>query len=329
MAEAQLEEGIRLQESQRRVLRQSSLQASFFDQAASLFEEMVALQIDKRHDTSRALWFVERARARQLVDVLGAGRAGGSQPSMALAASPMEPRELQRRLPSDVALLYYVSLPDRLLAWALTSEDVGFFEQPVSADELTRMTAALDAAIQERAPVAVVRRAAARLFERLYRPLAETLRSRSTLIVVPDERLQSIPFAALWDQQYGRYLIEDHTVGQAPSGTIFWGASTAGQDACERCDPILMAVGNPQVARSQSKRLPALPGAEREAIEVARLYKRAAVLTGAEATKEAFLAGLERSTIVHFAGHATADDSSGIAHLHFVSDGSLPTATRW
>jgi CHAT domain-containing protein len=72
--------------------------------------------------------------------------------------------------------------------------------------------------------------------------------------------------------------------------------------------------------------LPALPGAEAEAQDVARLYADSEVLTGPGATKRAFLDGLGRSQVVHFAGHAAGGATPGTARLLLAPDSSTQTS---
>jgi CHAT domain-containing protein len=322
-AQAQLEAGIRLLESQRASLRTAALQASFFDQAASLFDEMVGFQLDKRQDPQRALSFVERSRARQLVDALGAPAAEGTSPSDSSTVrrlAPLDPEELQRELPDAVALVYYVSLPHRLLSWVLTREGSLFFERSLQQDELQRLVANYQAAMEGQASLSVVREQAAQVFDELVRPLLPGLRSRGALILIPDGLLQSVPFAGLWDRRTGHYLVEDYLVGLAPSGTVFVRASGAATATRREGAPRLLAVGNPRLGRDQGKGLPDLRGAEAEVAEIARLYGESEVLTGGAATKSAFLGGLRDSQVVHFAGHAASGDVNGTAHLFLAPD---------
>lgn len=322
-AQAELEAGIRLLESQRVSLQNAALQASFFDQATSLFDEMVGFQLDKRHDPERALSFVERSRARQLVESLrepAAAATSRSGFSTAHQLAPLDPKELQSELPDGVALVYCLSLPQRLLSWVLTREGSQFFERSLYQDELRRLVAAYEAAMEERASLSVVREEAARLFDELVRPLVQALPSRTAMILIPDGLLQTVPFAALWDRKAGHYLVEDHFVGLAPSGTVFVRASGAAAAARRGQTPHLLAVGNPRLGRDESKGLPSLRGAEAEATDVAGLYGRSEVLTGGAATKGAFLMGLRHSQVVHFAGHAEGGDTPGAARLFFAPD---------
>ncbi len=308
-AEGELSAGIQAMERERTSLRDAALQVSFFDQALPLFDDMVRLQVAKRHDPERALAFVERGRARQLVDSL----AGA-------AATPFDPEALRRELPDGLALVYYLPLDDRLFAWALTREGSHFIERSLPAAELSRLVAAHRAAIEGRAPLEVVRRTSARLHDELVRPLIPFFASQRALIFVPDGILQSVAFAGLWDRQTGRYLVEDYLLDVAPSGTVFARAST-GAGAPHGSAPRALIVGNPQVDRRQWAGLPNLPGAEAEAAEIGRLYARSELLTGIRATKTAFLEGARSSEVVHYAGHAASGaDTPAAARLLFAPD---------
>ncbi len=300
--EAELLAGIQALEHERTSLRDAALQVSFFDQALPLFDDMVRLQVTRRRDPERALAFVERGRARQLVDSLA-----GS------AVDPLSPDALRRELPAGLALIYYVALDDRLLAWAVTRDRADFIERSLPAAELSRLVAANRAALEERAPQQVVRRTAARLHDELVGPLIPFIASQRALIFIPDGILQTIAFAGLWDRQTRRYLVEDYALGVVPSGSVFVRASKVAA-APHNTTPRALIVGNPRFDRhlwSGSD----LPGAEAEAVDVARLYDRSELLIGSRATKAAFLDALQVSDVVHYAGHA-------------VATANAPTATR-
>ena len=315
-AEAELTAGIQLLESQRISLKQAALQASFFDTAVPLFDDMVSLQVDRRHDPQRALSFVERGRARQLVDCLRSPdvqRKVGQGPA-ADTQAPLTPEALQHELPEGSALVYYVTSSKRLLSWVVTRQGIHFQERSLLADDLQRTAAAYRTAMERRAPISLVREPAARLFDELVRPLVPWLQPQQVLVVVPDALLQSVSFASLWDRQTGRYLAEDYLVASAPSGTVFLRASAAAARQMPTA-PHLLAVGNPRLDHGRSRGLPSLVGAEAEATEVAVLYPGSELLIGPAATKTAFLASARKSEIIHFAGHATSADGFGAAQL--------------
>jgi len=328
-AEAELLAGIEAMERGRIPLGDAARQVSFFDQALPLFDDMVQLQITKRQDPERALAFVERGHARQLADALGGG-----------GVTPYDPETLRKELPEGLALVYYLPLPGGLYAWSLSGEGLHFIERPLPANELSQLVAAHRTAIERRAPLSVVRRAAARLYDELVRPFIPTLASQRALVFVADGVLQSAAFAALWNAETGRYLVEDYLLGVAPSGTVFVRASSR---ATSPSAPSALVVGNPRVDRSVRVGLKDLPDAETEAMEVAQLYSRSEVLSGAAATKTAFLEGIRIHNVVHFAGHAAARaghpssarlllsadpalGDSGALYLHDLEEVTLPRA---
>jgi CHAT domain-containing protein len=309
IAETELAAGIEAMERGRISLRDAGFQLSFFEQAFPLFEDMVRLQIERRHDPERALAFVERGHARQLVD--------------SLAGSPftlLDPKTLRQELPKGLALVYYLSLEDRLFAWAISREACDFIERPLRAGELSRLVAANRAAIEGRAPQDVVHQTAARLHDELVRPLIPFIASQRALVFIPDGVLQPVAFASLWNRQTGRYLLEDYLLGVVPSGTLFVRASTSA-GVTHVAAARTLVVGNPHIDRHLWPGMPNLPGADAEATEIAGLYPRSELLTGREATRAAFLDGVRMSQIVHYAGHAAASaDAPSSARLLFAPD---------
>jgi CHAT domain-containing protein/tetratricopeptide (TPR) repeat protein len=308
-AERELLTGIEAFEQQRTTLRDAALQVSFFDQSFPMFDDMVRLQVLRRHDPERALAFVERGRARQLMDALAD-----------TTFTPLEPAAMKRELPDGLALVYYAVLDDRLFAWVLTRSGSRFLERPLPAAELSRLVAAHRASLDPPVPVAAVRLASSRLHDELVRPLLPFLASQRALIFIPDGVLQSVAFASLWDRQTSRYLAEDYLLGLAPSGTVFIHASAGTGAALKGRTSRALIVGNPLFNR-QLWALPSLPAAEAEAGAISGLYAHATLLTGSGATKAAFLAAARTSDVVHYAGHASADtDAPSAARLLFAPD---------
>jgi CHAT domain-containing protein len=309
-AEDELLSGIETFEQQRTTLRDAALQVSFFDQAFPMFDDMVRLQVLRRHDPERGLAFVERGRARQLVEALAHA-----------AVTPLEPDAMQRELPDGLALVYYAALDDRLFAWVATRGEVHFVERPLPASDLSRLVAAHRASLERRVPAPVVHMAGSSLHEELIRPLLPFLASQRVLVFIPDGVLQSVAFASLWDRQTSRYLAEDYLLGLAPSGTVFIHASAGTDAAIKGRTSRALIVGNPLVNRRLWGGFPSLPGAEAEAAEISGLYARSRLLTGGGATKAAFLEAARTSDVVHYAGHATADtDAPSAARLLFAPD---------
>ncbi|MEM8929903.1 MAG: CHAT domain-containing tetratricopeptide repeat protein [Acidobacteriota bacterium] len=122
------------------------------------------------------------------------------------------------------------------------------------------------------------------------------------LFVIPHGPLHSVPFAALRDPLADRYLAEEIAVVYLPSvGSLAeFRLGDANRDAAfvERSENLI--VGDP------ISYLPALPGARREATDVARLLN-VEPLIGSDATEAMIRDKLSTSRLVHIAAHGVFD----------------------
>jgi len=148
--------------------------------------------------------------------------------------------------------------------------------------------------------------ARAQLFELLVRPFATTTPDVKRITIVPDRELSSVPFAALWDAEQGRNLVDVAELRTVPSAAFRVAAATSREVVGRRASSALV-VGNPTLDSASNATLPRLPGAAREAENVAPLYQRASLLTGAEARRDTVLDRLASNSVFHFAGHAIAN----------------------
>jgi CHAT domain-containing protein len=205
-----------------------------------------------------------------------------------------------------------------VVTWVLSLEGSSCSRLSVTPDELERKVAGYAFGVETGAPVAALREQGATLFDELVRPLLPALQGHDSLVLIPDASLRSLPFASLWNRESGRYLVEDFRLAQSPNGTVFVEASASAARSGLGRTPHLLAVGNPRLAPGSG--LQRLPGSKIEATEVARLYADSELLLDAAATKRAFLEGLGRSDVVHFAGHATEGDSPGSGRLWLAPD---------
>jgi CHAT domain-containing protein len=202
----------------------------------------------------------------------------------------------------------------------LTRDACHFAERGVTESDLARLAAAHQAVMHRTIPLAAVQGQAARLHDELLRPLLPFLAGQRVVVFVPDGPLQSVAFASLWDRRSRRYLVEDHVVVTAPSGSAYaWAASRAIELGPQRLSRALV-VGNPRLETGLGRGLASLPAAEAEASDIAGLYQHPRVLVGARATKAAFLDGTRDSEVVHFAGHADSGAGSKPASLLFAPD---------
>ncbi len=170
--------------------------------------------------------------------------------------------------------------------------------------ELARSIAALRADLTAGIWTEASRETAARLYADLVFPARV---EGDRLVVVPDEELHSLPFAALINPSTRRYLVEEREVVVAPSATVYLAAHDRFQEL--RKTPALSAVvvGDPVLDRMLFPGLAPLAGARDEARRVAALYPRRALLLGNAATRSALLEAVDGRDVLHFAGHAAVN----------------------
>jgi CHAT domain-containing protein len=307
-AEATFGAGIRILERQRPMLPDGRLRLGYFELPWNLFDEMIELVADRPGRERAALAYAERSRARDLLDAASTSKS----------AEPIDPASIAATLEPNAALLYYASLPGELLAWLITRNGVEFARTPIAAAALAADVDAWRSSLAspwEGDPSAL----AERLFTALIGPFAARLSQRETLAIVADGPLHTVPFAALKDPATHRFLIEDHAIEIAPSASLF--ATQRRSTALDTASVRALVVGNPASSRDENAGLPSLAYAEIEARDVADLFPGSRVLIGRDATKQTFIDAADRATVIHFAGHAIANqDNPLLSRLLFAPD---------
>jgi CHAT domain-containing protein/Flp pilus assembly protein TadD len=159
-----------------------------------------------------------------------------------------------------------------------------------------------------------------RLHELLINPIADLLpkNPNDRVTFIPQSSLFLVPFPALQDKD-GKYLIEKHTILTSPSIQVL--DLTRKQRQRIGNKPIegnnTLIVGNPTMPRVPPKsgdtpeQLIPLPGAEREAEAIAKLFKTQA-LTGNQATETEVTQRLPQARLIHLATHGLFDDVQGL-----------------
>lgn len=157
------------------------------------------------------------------------------------------------------------------------------------------------------------------LYELLIQPIENEISGAEVLLVIPDEILWRVPFAALVDRK-NRYLAEQTAFVYAPSLTAF--AAIVESPRRRRSDTAsLFAVGNPYLDTAdrtaaasfyRSADLTPLPDAEDEVDALRILYdpKRALVLKHEQATEARATTAMRDAAVAHFATHAILDDAN-------------------
>ena len=136
-------------------------------------------------------------------------------------------------------------------------------------------------------------------------PAADSLQE-SEIIIVPDNLLYPIPFAALKDDN-GKYLSDTFRIRIVPSLTTLKLIQLSPVDYHSKTGALI--VGEPDVSDVyyQGKRLQlnSLPWARKEAEMIGQLLGVQPLL-GRDATKQAVLKGMHSVSLIHFAAHGYA-----------------------
>ncbi|MBK6924423.1 MAG: CHAT domain-containing protein [Thermomonas sp.] len=285
-----LDQAIDVFDQARSQFRSDEFKMGLFSDLQNVFERAIGMH-SKLGQPARAFDISERSRSRALLDAV-AGRAelkgdGGKA---------LDAASLQKMLRADEVVVAYHALPDRLMAWVLSSEGVreAAFPAALPRNDLARLVDAYrDALIKLNPNAAAI---GDKIGQLLLAPLGVEAGKR--VVIVPHGPLHYLPFQAL--RLDGQYLIERNPISIAPSISI--AARLA--ERTPSVEAQLLAFGNPTIDPNVAD---PLPGAEREVHELSRQFPGAKLFFKDEANKANFTANAPQSRLVHIAAHATVD----------------------
>ena len=208
--------------------------------------------------------------------------------------------EVQTALRQDETLLEFVVSPDWAIIFAVTRDRVENVAVAVpSADVVRQVRIARELAGQPASGVSATG-VLERLYATLIEPLAESgaLAGARRLVIVPDAALGHVPFAALRDEETGRYLVERYTISYLPSAAAL---PLRREDSATR-------EAAAQLAATVFVPLPdGLPWTRREAEAIGAALPGTKLITGRRATEESLRRELSSGRIVHVASHGVLD----------------------
>jgi len=153
------------------------------------------------------------------------------------------------------------------------------------------------------------------LHQLLIAPISDRLPKNPSdrILFIPHEFLFLVPFPALQAAD-GCYLIESHTMAIAPSIQVMTLASQQADRAAQPKATKALIVGNPTMPSvdfegEEPQPLDPLPGAEQEAIAIAKLLRTSALI-GDQATEAIVKQQLPTAKLVHLATHGLLEFSS-------------------
>lgn len=275
---------------------------AYFAHRRETFDLVIELLVEQG-EPGRALDFAERARARDLLDLVA------SPPAASGGGKPVRPRTevaIRQALPAGRVLVEYALLDDRLLLWEIRREGTRLHLREVARPAIDGLVRTIDRAFNERDTAADSDGALAKLHELLIQPLLGALKDGEEIVFVPDGSLHGVPFAALYNAATGRFLIEDHVLSVAPSATLHLLSLRRDRQLrrSQAIAPKVLLVADPAFDSDLFPDLETLPEAVLEIRQIAPYYPGSLSLEGSKATKPRLLAELGGYDVVHFAGHA-------------------------
>jgi len=292
-ARARLQEAIDAIERQSASFASPETRAMLYETVERVFDATIRIELaNKRSDSAFA--YLERGRV--------AAWAPDARLALGTGHTPASLTRIRELLPANAVFVEYALLPDTLAMWVVSSRGSRPYTVAVRRDSVAQL---VDRFTHEMGDPAVETESArARLFDLMVAPFANELGGVREIAVVADRDLARVPFAALWNRGTGRYVLEDYRVRTLPSAAFLVAASRA---ASPDSRSSALVIGNPKLDAASAAELPPLPGAFREAEQVARRYGRPQLLTGAEASRDRVLELLPKYGVFHFAGHAVAN----------------------
>lgn len=223
-------------------------------------------------------------------------------PDMTLQGALPDVAALQQALSPDETLLVYTRLGERLAAFVVEKERLTAFPSLASPTELQHAARRFRYHLQKMVGSADLRAhlvpaleeelnaVLTHLYELVFRPLADTLRTER-LVVVPAGVLHGLPLAALRNEKGS--LLEQYELIVAPSASV-WYTLTQRRRAVPRAGPALVVgisgAGTEQVSAEVAAVMPCL--------------NEVTVLEGEHATLSAVSASMAGKAVLHFATHA-------------------------
>jgi CHAT domain-containing protein len=306
--EKELETVLSLFEKYRTNILEEENRSAFFDREQSV-ANIASEYYLKQNDPRKAFDLVESSKARSLLDLVeNKGVYDKQERQMVFngSAKPFKIEEIQNRLTSNMQIVEYAVLENKIAVWIISNNRFETELIAVSKENLEPRIKAYLEAIKENSPQ--TREISKEIYNLLLKPVAEKLDKTKLICIVPDGILYYLSFASLVSTETDKYLIQDFNIFYSPSATTSILLSEKANN--KPSGETILAVGNPEFDRKNNPGLSDLPSAETEVNKIAELYKNSTKLIGNQALKVDILKNLAHTNIFHFAGHYIANPNS-------------------
>jgi CHAT domain-containing protein len=279
LARQQLRQATEVIEQNDAYLATAALRTPFENQRRNLYEVAMAFEYD--HDGRDAAWsYTQRYRSKLFLEFMRQMNPG------LILEHAIDRNRVQDLIPSDLQVVEYVMLKDRLLIWLVSKDKFFSVAVPVTRSELESKVAAF---IERTNSKADVRSSAEALYKILIEPIASQLDPGRALAIIPDQTLHRLNFPALYSGGSRTFLVQQYTILESPNLTSLLSGHA---DVPARSPSIAFG------ARKDNT------GATRELRALGRFYTDGASFNGETAVKPSFLSALGKASVFHYAGHS-------------------------
>lgn len=235
------------------------------------------------------------------------------------------PEKLNELLPDSLgAFLEYVVTPEKTLLFVITKSanqaevSTKVYTINLKQSDLAPRISTFRKQLASRS--LHFRKEAAALHNLLIAPAVAILKTKRSLVIVPDDVLWELPFQALLSSE-NRYLLEDYSLFYVPSLTVFSEMKKLQKKKPELSTIKLFAMGNPTLGSetkehvqqlNQDANLNSLLESEKEVLELAKLYgeKQSTIYLGPDAREDRLKKEAGRYNLVHLATHGFLNDAT-------------------
>ena len=279
-AEEDLSRSLRTLEELVTELDEDDLRISYSESIQDIYDDLIRYRWTWNRDPLAALSALERAR--------GLG-----------AAAEDEWVRIKENIDPGTVVIEYGLLEDRLLIWTIGADGIQSMERIVERSRLEGLVESFREEILRGDRPDRLEAISSALYDLLIPPSVDI---GCMLYLIPDQVLNQVPFAALYNRRTRRFLVQDHAIAWVPSLSYLRFQENDQQQT--KAPSSVLLVADPVINHSLFPSLSSLRGARAEMEAVKALFPSATLLERDEATKDRLLAELERAEVFVFSGHA-------------------------
>lgn len=220
---------------------------------------------------------------------------------------------LKSQLTEQQTVLKYLFSSDSVYVFAITKSNTQLFSLG-SKSELTNQIITFAASFSK--PNSNYHKLASEVYETFLKPRGLELIPNQELIIVLDDVLNYVPFEGLITPK-GDYLVEKFNISYATSMALWSEQMQAKKSSFKKMGVFAPTYGNLLVENVKRNDSTFLMGAEREGLDISKLFKSDAYL-GDHASKQVFIEKANQYGVLHLAMHSTINNThSRFSNLAF------------